>query len=539
MLIRFSRALTLAALLLLPLLAGAAPKIFYTDIINGPKTGGLNNLGAFLTIFGAGFGATQGTSTVTINNAAVGAVIQWSDAKITVQPGPAVSTGAIKVTVGGAGSNTDQIFTVNSANIYFVSLTGSDATGAVNDITKPFRNIQNVLDNKIAPGGAGGHVVIRGGTWSDNFSRFDSFFSIVDQSGTATSPIVVMGYPTETVTFLQTVQGKGFHSFNTAGHYVLANLHLNANSHGINISIAPGLTDVRIANNEVMNYLEDGGGAAVIDGSGTNFRILGNFLHNNGGSKLYHAIYFDGRAGTSGDIEIAYNTIANQIGGRAVQIFSDTTTVITNVRVHHNLIHDISLDGIHFADNTGAGFQAYDNVVYNTDNPALRGPFTDTGDSGGCIRFVSSVLVALVYNNTFSNCNMSGSVDSGGIRFQNASSVTLINNIVNGKYFVNLDGLPVTPLSAPNNLWFGGGAAPPFATNSQTGDPMFVSAAAGNFRLLAGSAAIDNGSAAVNALVTTDFDGNPRPQGTAPDIGAFESSGVTLPTPTNLQVIKQ
>jgi hypothetical protein len=68
---------------------------------------------------------------------------------------------------------------------------------------------------------------------------------------------------------------------------------------------------------------------------------------------------------------------------------------------------------------------------------------------------------------------------------------------------------------------------------------MFVSAAAGNFRLLAGSTAIDNGSAAVNSLVTTDFDGNPRPQGPAPDIGAFESSGVTLPTPTNLKVILQ
>lgn len=536
--LRFSRALSLVALLLLPLLAGAAPRVFYTDIINGPKTGGLNNLGAFLTIFGSGFGATQSTSTVTINNTAVGAVIQWSDAKITVQPGSAVTSGAIKVTVGGVDSNTDQTFTVNSANIYFVSLTGSDATGAVNDITKPFRNIQNVLDNKIAPGGAGGHVVVRGGTWSDNFARFDSFFSIADQQGTAASPIVVMGYPTETVTFLQSSQGRGFHSFNTDGHFVFSNLHLDANHHGVSIALEPGTTDVRIVNNEVRNYLEDGGGAAAIEGSGTNYRILGNLLHDNGGSKLYHAIYFDGRSGTSGDIEIAYNTVFNQIGGRGVQIFSDTATIITNVRVHHNLIHDISLDGIHFADNTGTAFQAYDNVVYNTASAALRGPFTDTGTDGGCIRFVSSVLVALVYNNTFSNCNLDGDADSGGIRFQNALSITLINNIVNGKYFVNIGSLPVT-LSAPNNLWFGGGTAPSFATNSQTGDPKFVSAGTGNFRLLAGSAAIDNGSAAVNALVTTDFDGNARPQGVAPDIGAFESSGVTLPTPTNLKVILQ
>ncbi|HZF20098.1 MAG TPA: choice-of-anchor Q domain-containing protein [Burkholderiales bacterium] len=539
--LRFSRALTLAALLLLPLFAGAAPRIFYTDIINGPNTGGLNNLGAFLTIFGAGFGATQGTSAVTINNTAVGAVIQWSDAKITVQPGPAVTSGAIKVSVGGVGSNTDQTFTVVPGKIYFVSNgtgtapIGSDSTGVAGDITKPFRNIQNVFDNSLFV--PGDHIVVRGGTWSDIYPRIGSFFAIVDKGGTATAPFVIMGYPTETATFLRTNQTHGFHSFNTTGHYVISNLVLDANGAGVTISLEQGSTDIRIVNNEVKNMLENGGGAAAIEGSGSQYRILGNHVHDNGGSKLYHALYFDGRASTAPtDIEIAYNNIHHQSGGRGIQIFSDTLRVITNVRVHNNLVHDISLDGIHFADNTGAGFQAYNNVVYNTASAALRGPFTDTGTDGGCIRFVSTVLVALVYNNTFSNCNLDGDVDSGGIRFQNALSITLINNIVNGKYFVNIGSLPAT-LVAPNNLWFGGGTPPTFATVSQTGDPKFVSAATGNFHLLAGSAAIDNGSAAVNALVTTDFDGNPRPQGTAPDIGAFESSGVTLPTPANLKVI--
>ncbi len=41
-----------------PLIAWAAPKVFYTDILTGPNSGGENNDGAYLTLFGSGFGAS-------------------------------------------------------------------------------------------------------------------------------------------------------------------------------------------------------------------------------------------------------------------------------------------------------------------------------------------------------------------------------------------------------------------------------------------------------------------------------------------------
>ena len=52
---------------------------------------------------------------------------------------------------------------------------------------------------------------------------------------------------------------------------------------------------------------------------------------------------------------------------------------------------------------------------------------------------------------------------------------------------------------------------------------MFVSAT--DYHLQAGSPAIDAGA---TVAVTDDFDGNPRPQGQAYDIGAFEWSSDSI-----------
>jgi uncharacterized repeat protein (TIGR01451 family) len=83
-------------------------------------------------------------------------------------------------------------------------------------------------------------------------------------------------------------------------------------------------------------------------------------------------------------------------------------------------------------------------------------------------------------------------------------------------------------------LWFGngsntGGAGTINVTNQTTGNPAF---AADGYHLTPASAALDKG---VNAGVGTDIDGQPRPFGPAPDLGADEGQPALLVTKeTNL-----
>jgi hypothetical protein len=100
-----------------------------------------------------------------------------------------------------------------------------------------------------------------------------------------------------------------------------------------------------------------------------------------------------------------------------------------------------------------------------------------------------------IYHNTFVRCPLAIYIHGGktGNRVQN-------NVVVEGKIEDH-------------------GSASVISSNLQAA-PSFLNAAAGDVRLRAGSPAIDAGVPIL--LVRTDFAGTPRPQGSAPDLGAFE-----------------
>src|SRR5689334_9266982 len=61
----------LSLLLALPLSA-QPPRIFFSDLESGPNIGGQSNHGVWVTIWGKGFGAERGKSSVTIGGGAAG-----------------------------------------------------------------------------------------------------------------------------------------------------------------------------------------------------------------------------------------------------------------------------------------------------------------------------------------------------------------------------------------------------------------------------------------------------------------------------------
>src|ERR1700730_11488892 len=115
------------------------PAIFFTDLVGGPASGNSDTTysatgGVYVTIYGTGFGSSQGGSTVTLNGASCLTVVSWGNTwmwyqNIVVKLGTGCTTGAFVVTVGGQTSTCEDSFgrcqfTVRSGNIYYVSTTG-------------------------------------------------------------------------------------------------------------------------------------------------------------------------------------------------------------------------------------------------------------------------------------------------------------------------------------------------------------------------------------------------------------------------------
>ena len=116
---------------------------------------------------------------------------------------------------------------------------------------------------------------------------------------------------------------------------------------------------------------------------------------------------------------------------------------------------------------------------------------------------------------------------SGGRALSCSSSgysfLTLRNNIF------RVSTMGGTPGTHTHNLY---SSTPSYSlgTGEKVGDARFVNAGAKDFSLQDGSPAIDAG---LDLGYTEDFEDNPVPQGTVPDMGAFDpgSSGPPPPNP--------
>jgi hypothetical protein len=561
-----------------------SPKVLYTDTLSAPTSGGENGLGGYLSIFGKNFG-TSGLGTTTkvyigssevanyryLGTAKVGSKLGIQ--QITVQVGNLGGAAAgtalpVKVVVNGVASNTDQVFYPTSGRVLFVSQSGNDSTAVANDITHPWRYLQNAsaYTGAYFAMKAGDQVVIRGGNWSDvngvDGTWMRASLSPNNRNGTATAWIHITAYPgpvngnaIEDVHY-STPAGQGGGIWGpwsgitgTSGNYwAVSNLRMdvngqaNADAAPINFQYVTG--PWRVVNNElgpwpVANVTA--AQAAGIAGQGAGMEILGNHIHNIAGTSALenHGIYID--TATS-NWEIAYNWIHDITGGSILQ-FNDAVggagtyklpdgsiwPGFNGMKVHHNWLENAAKYGITIADpgaNAGSvQLQAWNNVIIGTQLPAIR-------MSSSALSFDVTFAYNTIYNAMTTNSGSGNGYfrnewngNSGAIRAYNNLLAIGANTVSGTTWFFDYSGKS-SAWAFRNNLYWDNGRGLPAFTADPTrvvGDPKFTNVTTEDLTLQSGSPAIDKALQSTPMTVGDDFTALvPRPSGSANDIGAAE-----------------
>jgi len=534
-----------------------APQILYSDIVSGPNSGGENNQGAYLSIFGLNFGDTSGigsTTKVFINDAEVATYKYMGLARsqflgtnqpiqqITVQigtlgnPNPGVAL-PIRVQVNGVPSNSDHTFVVQPGDILYVdNANGDDTTALKNDISRPWRHVQTASNSLTGAFGAvhpGDIVIMRGGTtWTDigyenRFARFKGIAGTAPNGLQGNGPVTIMGYPGEDVHILAQSGSKGgFHGmtdgYPSARWITLSNLRIEGGDRTVvdsPINLQAHSDNWRIVNNELFDWFAEDGTqgtqakSAAIAGNGTDINILGNHIHHIDGGTLNHGIYLDTGAT---NVEIAYNHIHHMNGGNIIQTFDNLGIAdLSSIEIHHNRMHDGNRYGMNISAGTDT-LMFWNNIVYNTSFAGLR----------FAVKSPSNIDV---YHNTFYNVCITpptqnyGAInnddDTSGGNIQATNNIVFANQTATG-YFVSTSS--TSGLTLDHNLYYGlATAQPSIDLNAIGADPLISDPLTADFRLTALSPAIDFASA-LSTPVTNDIGLIDRPQGAYPDIGAYE-----------------
>jgi hypothetical protein len=502
----------------------ADPRIIFSDLQSGPNSGGANNKGAVVTLYGFGFGASQGTSSVTIGGVSADNYLQWSDTKVSFQLGNSAVTGNIVINVPGAATN-GMPFTVRPGKIYFVSPTGVDTNAGT--FTAPWHSVVTAKNAAVA----GDIIYLLNGVNQTALESSSATLALA-KSGTASLPIALIAYPGATATIgSATGQSYGIRTTAAASNWLLAGLTLRGSFSALNVANS---SNWRVIGSDISCPNGSGSGACVDFAGATNISLYRNLVHDVGSPtgtslKLYQGVLF---AAGSSTIDFGWNEIANVRSCRALQFSSDTSALF-NITVRSNLIHDARCDGINFASvNPALGaVKAYNNVVYR----AGTGPAPNGIESNyACVNVGAAGTAAVqIQDNTFYDCGSRKNGDSGAISA--SAAVSVANNIIfslTGESYLAPNSL-ATRFSGSNNLFFGAGATPAFSTTSLNSNPNFANVASANFQLLASSPAIDHG---MNTGINRDIIQALRPSGAAYDIGAYEFSSAAVapppPTPT-------
>lgn len=489
--------------------AESVPRIFFTDVTSGPSSGGQDDAGAFVTLRGVGFGATRGSSRVTVGGGEVSKYVSWADDAVVVQLGANAKTGDVRVDVAGNAQSNGVPFTVRPGGIYFVSPDGVDTqTGT---FAAPFKTLDKAAKVLVA----GDTLYVRDAS-SGQFQHVMSS-SLALPSGTSADPIAIVRYPGAKAA-ISSPQASIL--FSLGSFTTLAGLELSGSRSALRMSSGD-----RLVGCDISCTTSSGGDAGygcvdtLTTSALTDAFILGNVIHDAGVPPAGAGTFADYAAikltGPKTSV-VAWNRIS---GGRCHGLMARSGSFpASGFDVHSNVMSQLPGVGVYLGsvDAASGPVRAFNNVF----DDVGRGPVPSNGQAA-CILVLSASSVPEISHNTFHGC---GSASSSGVTaaatlINAAGAVGLLvrNNVAvsSSSPFVAGAGAGV---SGANNLWWGA-AAPSGFQSDITKDPAFVSASTGDFRLTPSSPAIDVG---LELGVGVDLAGTVRPQGAGFDLGAYE-----------------
>ena len=394
---------------------------------------------------------------------------------------------------------------------YIDNNSGSDSnSGTQSD--KPWKTLSKLNRVNLQPGDT--VYLKRGSIWTEKLP--------LSASGQAGKPIIITAYGSGVAPILSN-PGDSNNDENVLSLHgsfiVIDNLHIQDSGTGISIFSDHNI----VQNSEIMNT---GTGIAIL---GQYNLITHNYIHDMRMVVNTPGIYGDDWGANGIDInnahnEISFNRFVNTeapsydygMGGGAVEIYGigDYTSI------HHNLV--LRSAGFMEVSSTGTGSATNVTISYNVVINATRFTYIHV-TSTSAIR----IKDFRVENNTLIDLRTHDPFPGNYIGFNGApspDSYILRNNII---YISDYWWVSSYQFTHQNNLYY--------LLNPHTHlgftlrpdellmvDPQFVDLANYDFHLKSTSPAINAG---INLGYTEDFDLNPVPVGSVPDLGAFEYHG--------------
>ena len=421
-----------------------------------------------------------------------------------------------------------------TGRVYHVSPTGSDTANGSK--SSPWKTIQKAADTMTT----GDRVMIAAGVYRQRV--------VAKKSGTAGRPISYIGAKGAIIDGLDLPE-RGVFNTNGQSYLTIRGLKVqNGMPQGQGISVI-GSKNVRVErchtfdtadsgihvdysaqvsvlNNEVEKGCQRGGEETISIKRSEYVEVNYNHIHHTGHEGI------DVKEGARHVRVIGNNIHHVDRQGLYVDAWNQQTF---DVRFINNVVHDCGFGFVMASEMGGLLKDIWfvNNLIYNNRGPGMGIP--RWGEDGKSDDGKTNVTPGPGYvskrdlyfiNNTIVNNGNPGSSWGGGMYFETdiADNVVVKNNILSGNSgapILSRDGKRPPNAIIMNNLLFGKGNTDQPGVGNVTGDPLFVDAAKGDFRLRAGSPAI-NAGASGNVPVR---DKAGRLRDARPDIGAFEHVG--------------